>query len=82
MLKASAGGGGKGMRRVENHQDLEAAIRETSSEAERSFGNASIYLEKVVVNPRHIEIQILGDQHGNLIHLGSANARCSAGTKR
>ncbi|MBV8818742.1 MAG: acetyl-CoA carboxylase biotin carboxylase subunit, partial [Acidobacteriaceae bacterium] len=70
LLKAAAGGGGKGMRRVDSEHDLESAIREASSEAERAFHNSDVYLEKVVVNPRHIEIQILGDQHGNLIHLG------------
>ena len=70
LLKATAGGGGKGMRRVDREQDLEAALRETASEALRSFGNGEVYLEKLVVEPRHIEIQVLGDRHGNLIHLG------------
>ena len=70
MLKAAAGGGGKGMRRVDREEDLESAIRDASSEAERSFRNGEVYIEKVVLNPRHIEIQILGDHHGNLIHLG------------
>ena len=70
LLKAAAGGGGKGMRRVDREQDLEAAIRDASSEAARSFKNDEVYLEKLVVEPRHIEIQVLGDRHGNLIHLG------------
>ncbi len=70
LLKAAAGGGGKGMRRVDREADLEAALRDASSEALRSFGNAEVYLEKLVVEPRHIEIQVLGDQHGNLVHLG------------
>jgi acetyl-CoA carboxylase biotin carboxylase subunit len=70
LLKASAGGGGKGMRRVDREQDLEAAIRDATSEALGSFGNGEVYLEKVVVEPRHIEIQVLGDRHGHLIHLG------------
>lgn len=70
LLKAAAGGGGKGMRRVDSEGDLEAAIRDASSEAERAFQNGEVYLEKLVEEPRHIEIQILGDQHGNLIHLG------------
>ncbi|MEP7351970.1 MAG: acetyl-CoA carboxylase biotin carboxylase subunit [Acidobacteriota bacterium] len=70
LLKASAGGGGKGMRRVDREEDLENALRDASSEATRAFGNGSIYLEKLVVEPRHIEIQILGDQFGHLIHLG------------
>ncbi len=70
LLKAAAGGGGKGMRRVDREQDLEAALRDASSEALRSFRNDEVYVEKLVVEPRHIEIQILGDHHGNLIHLG------------
>ena len=70
LLKAAAGGGGKGMRRVDREQDMESAIRDASSEAERSFGSSEVYIEKVVLNPRHIEIQILGDHHGHLIHLG------------
>ncbi len=70
LLKASAGGGGKGMRRVDRAQDLAGAFRDASSEAERSFQDSAVYLEKLVVEPRHIEIQVLGDQHGNLIHLG------------
>jgi acetyl-CoA carboxylase biotin carboxylase subunit len=70
MLKAAAGGGGKGMRRVDAESDLESALREASSEAERAFGNGEVYIEKLIVNPRHIEIQVLGDRYGNLIHLG------------
>jgi acetyl-CoA carboxylase biotin carboxylase subunit len=70
MLKAAAGGGGKGMRRVDRPADLEAAFRDASSEAGRSFNNAAVYLEKLIVNPRHIEIQVLGDRHGRMIHLG------------
>jgi len=70
LLKASAGGGGKGMRRVDQESELEAAIREASSEAERSFRNGEVYIEKLIDKPRHIEIQIAGDQYGNLVHLG------------
>ncbi len=70
LLKASAGGGGKGMRRVDREGDLEAAIRDASSEAEHAFQNGEVYLEKLVVEPRHIEIQVLGDQFGHMIHLG------------
>ena len=70
LLKASAGGGGKGMRRVDREGDLEAAIRDASSEAARAFRNGDVYLEKLVLEPRHIEIQVLGDQHGHMIHLG------------
>jgi acetyl-CoA carboxylase biotin carboxylase subunit len=70
LLKASAGGGGKGMRRVDSERDLEAALRDAASEAERSFRSGEIYVEKLIERPRHIEIQVLGDGAGNLIHLG------------
>jgi len=70
LLKASAGGGGKGMRRVDRESELQAALREAASEAGRAFGNSEVYIEKLVNEPRHIEIQILGDHHGHLIHLG------------
>jgi acetyl-CoA carboxylase biotin carboxylase subunit len=70
ILKAAAGGGGKGMRRVEREEDIEAAFRDASSEAERSFRNADVYIEKFIVRPRHIEIQVLGDQFGHMIYLG------------
>jgi acetyl-CoA carboxylase biotin carboxylase subunit len=70
LLKAAAGGGGKGMRRVDREEDLESAIRDASSEAAHAFRNDEVYLEKLVVEPRHVEIQILGDHHGHMIHLG------------
>ncbi|HZS54476.1 MAG TPA: acetyl-CoA carboxylase biotin carboxylase subunit [Bryobacteraceae bacterium] len=70
LLKAAAGGGGKGMRRVDNERELESAIRGASSEAERAFGSGEVYLEKFIERPRHIEVQVLGDEHGHLIHLG------------
>jgi acetyl-CoA carboxylase biotin carboxylase subunit len=70
LLKASAGGGGKGMRRVDDESGLLAAMRQAASEAESSFGSGEIYLEKLIERPRHIEIQVLGDEHGHLIHLG------------
>jgi acetyl-CoA carboxylase, biotin carboxylase subunit len=70
LLKAAAGGGGKGMRRVDAESELEAAIRDASSEAERAFHSNEVYIEKVIEQPRHIEIQIAGDLHGNLVHLG------------
>ena len=69
MIKATAGGGGKGMRLVHEAADLEKAIQRARSEARASFGNDAIYVEKFVDEPRHIEIQILGDRHGNAIHL-------------
>ena len=70
LLKAAAGGGGKGMRRVDAESELESAIRDASSEAERAFQNGEVYVEKVIEKPRHIEIQIAGDHYGNLVHLG------------
>ncbi len=70
LLKAAAGGGGKGMRRVDRPEDMEAALRDASSESLRAFRSDEVYLEKLVLEPRHIEIQILGDQHGHMIHLG------------
>src|SRR5271154_5480663 len=70
LLKAAAGGGGKGMRRVDREQDLESALRDASSEALRAFRSDEVYVEKLVLEPRHIEIQVLGDHHGHMIHLG------------
>jgi acetyl-CoA carboxylase biotin carboxylase subunit len=70
MLKAVAGGGGKGMRRVDRMEDLASACDAASSEALRAFGDGSIYVEKLIERARHVEIQVLGDKHGNLIHLG------------
>lgn len=70
LLKAAAGGGGKGMRRVDRESELESAMRGAASEAERAFGSGEIYLEKLIERPRHIEVQVLGDEHGHLIHLG------------
>ena len=69
MIKASAGGGGKGLRFVGDPAQLAPAIARARSEAKSSFGNDAIYVEKFVEEPRHIEIQILGDSHGNVIHL-------------
>ncbi|MEO7142381.1 MAG: acetyl-CoA carboxylase biotin carboxylase subunit [Bryobacteraceae bacterium] len=70
LLKAVAGGGGKGMRRVDCEAQLESAWRDATSEAERAFGSGEVYVEKLVLRPRHIEIQVLGDRYGHLIHLG------------
>jgi len=70
LLKAAAGGGGKGMRRVDRDSHLADAMRSASSEAERAFGSGEVYLEKLIEQPRHIEVQVLGDERGHLIHLG------------
>ncbi len=70
MLKAAAGGGGKGMRLVHNREDLRGALEAAQSEAQRSFGDGEVYIEKAIVNPRHIEMQVLADEHGNTVWLG------------
>ncbi len=70
MLKATAGGGGKGMRLVHNDDELENAWQTARAEAEAAFGNPSLYIEKFIEKPRHIEIQILADKYGKVIHLG------------
>ncbi len=70
MVKASAGGGGRGIRMVSNESELESAVTAASTEALAFFGNAGVYIEKFIVNPRHVEVQILADSHGNAIHLG------------
>jgi acetyl-CoA carboxylase biotin carboxylase subunit len=70
MLKASAGGGGKGMRAVQDAGSMAGAFDSARSEAERAFGSNEVYLEKLIRGPRHVEIQILADEHGNCVHLG------------
>ena len=70
IVKATAGGGGKGMRVAETEDQLQKAVSMAQQEAETAFGNAGVYLEKYVEEPRHVEIQVLGDSHGNVIHLG------------
>lgn len=70
MLKAAAGGGGKGMRLVQAPSDLKSALQSARSEAERSFGDSEVYIEKAIINPRHIEMQVLADEHGNTVYLG------------
>jgi acetyl-CoA carboxylase biotin carboxylase subunit len=70
MLKAAAGGGGKGMRAVTRREDLQAAFEAAQSEALRAFGSDEVYLEKLIERPRHIEIQLLADEHGNCLYLG------------
>ena len=70
MLKASAGGGGKGIRKVEKAEDLVAAFESASSEAKAAFGNGAMYMERVIYPARHIEVQILADQQGHVVHLG------------
>ena len=69
MLKATAGGGGKGMRVVYTEEELEGALEAAQKEAKAAFGNDGMYMEKFVEEPRHIEIQIAGDQYGTVCHL-------------
>jgi len=70
MIKASAGGGGKGIRVVRDQAELASAFARARSEAEASFGNGAVYIEKFLEKPRHVEIQVLADHHGNVVHLG------------
>jgi len=70
MLKAAAGGGGKGMRMVTSAADVRSAYEAARSEAQRSFGDNEVYIEKYIVNPRHVEVQVFGDEHGNVVYLG------------
>jgi acetyl-CoA carboxylase biotin carboxylase subunit len=70
MLKAAAGGGGKGMRLVDTPKQLHSALESARSEAERAFGDDEVYMEKAIIHPRHIEMQVLADQQGNAIYLG------------
>lgn len=70
IVKATAGGGGRGMRVASDEEELTRAIRQAQKEAETAFGNAGVYLEKYVEEPRHVEIQIMGDKHGQAVYLG------------
>jgi acetyl-CoA carboxylase, biotin carboxylase subunit len=70
LLKATAGGGGKGMRVVENSGEMERAYAGATAEAEASFKDGRVYMEKLIIDPRHIEVQVLGDEYGNVVHLG------------
>ncbi len=70
MVKAAEGGGGRGMRLVRSSRELAQAYRTARSEAEQAFGSSNVYIEKLIEQPRHIEFQVMGDRHGNVIHLG------------
>ncbi len=69
LIKATAGGGGKGMRVAANDLVLKTALQQAMNEAAAAFGNASVYIEKYIELPRHVEVQMLADQHGNVVHL-------------
>ncbi|PPR15116.1 MAG: Acetyl-/propionyl-coenzyme A carboxylase alpha chain, partial [Alphaproteobacteria bacterium MarineAlpha9_Bin3] len=70
MIKASAGGGGKGMRIANNEEELKSGFQSAKNEAKKSFGDDRVFIEKFIVGPRHIEIQILADEFGNMVYLG------------
>ena len=74
MVKASAGGGGKGMRIASSDEELKENFNSAVNEAKSSFGDDRVFIEKFIEFPKHIEIQVLGDQFGNFIHLGKENA--------
>jgi len=80
FIKAVAGGGGKGIRIAHNEEEFTRLFPAARAEAEASFGNPEVYLEKMIVNPRHIEVQVLGDKYGNYIHLGERD--CSVQRRR
>ena len=69
LIKAIAGGGGRGMRRVDAHVDFEAALESAQREAQAAFGDPRVLIEKYIVSPRHIEVQVFGDKHGDVVHL-------------
>src|SRR5213075_2587428 len=70
LLKAAAGGGGKGMRVVREEAELDSALEGARREAKNAFGDDAVYVEKYIDRPRHVEIQVLGDTHGTMLHLG------------
>ena len=82
LLKAAAGGGGKGMRVVRNATEFETSLELTMGEALAAFADASVYIEKFIENPKHIEIQVMADGHGTSSPTESASAPCSAATRR
>lgn len=81
LIKASAGGGGKGMRIVEKQEEFVEQMERAISEAVSAFGDGSVFIEKYVSSPRHIEVQVLGDKHGNVVHLLKESAVFSGDTK-
>jgi propionyl-CoA carboxylase alpha chain len=81
MIKASAGGGGKGMRVARSRAEVEEGFLSSRSEAKSSFGDDRVFIEKFIESPRHIEIQVLGDKHGNIVHLFDRSPGCRVSTR-
>ena len=69
IIKAAFGGGGRGMRVVNKEEDLKPMLEEAQGEAERAFGNSAVFLERYIGRAKHLEVQVLGDRHGNVVHL-------------
>ena len=82
IVKASAGGGGRGMKLVLDTNSLESAFKSAKKEADAAFGNDDVYIEKYLTNPKHIEIQIIGDGKGNAVHLAEETAQFKGDIKR
>ena len=80
-IKAAYGGGGRGMRVVQSADEAAAALESAQREAEKAFGRSESYLERYLTWPRHVEVQVFGDTHGNAVYLGTATARLSAGIR-
>ena len=81
IIKATAGGGGRGMRIARDPEELKQGVQTARREAESAFGDPGVYIEKYLENPRHIEIQIMADQHGNVVYLGNGIVRFNGGIK-
>ena len=82
LIKATAGGGGRGMKVAKNAGELSLALSTARNEAKAAFGNDTVYMEKYLQKPRHIEIQILADAHGHVVHLGERDCSCSAAIRK
>ena len=82
IVKAAAGGGGRGMKVALTADDLVEAVQTAQSEATAAFGNGAVYLERYLQKPRHIELQVIADSHGNVVHLGERDTPCNAATRR
>src|ERR1700732_4445948 len=81
MIKAVAGGGGRGMRTAHNEPSLITGFHSARHEAEKAFGNPNVYIEKLIVNPHHIEFQIMADENGHIVHLGERDVLLQGGNQ-